>query len=493
MPILHHREILTMEREALLSKGSVNGNVVENGDTYNNTTDSKDHTFTRYKRRWYILVLFTLIPATQNIIWSTWGPLTSSAELAFGWQNGDIAFLSNWGPITFIISAFFFSWMMDVKGLRLACVISGGLVCVGAGLRCITSEPPAATWLIHTGQMLNGFAGPVAMAAPPLLSSKWFPAEQRTTSTAFTSLVAGLGGLIGALITPLVVKDFSHLPRNNTASNTTTPTIPLFGNNGSNTNSELIQMQRSEIMKLMYIEFGLAAAVFLALLVYFPDRPPTPPSVTAHIQREGFKDGLKGLIRKKQFWLLCIPYSLGCGVYYCWASVININTKPFGIRQNDIDTMVFYAGLPGIFSNILVGRFADVFARHMKAILIVNHTLGCAAIAWMTLCILKVLPMNLLSLYIIMITAGIAFGSSSPLLFELSCENSYPIGEGLTTGFLTWLANITGFVFLLVLMIPNIGTLWMNWAFFGCIVVCLVSLALFKGHYNRLDRDKNDD
>ena len=45
-----------------------------------------------------------------------------------------------------------------------------------------------------------------------------------------------------------------------------------------------------------------------------------------------------------------------------------------------------------------------------------------------------------------------------PLIFELGCELTYPVGEGTTNGVLTTINNLGGLVFLLVLMIPNIRT-----------------------------------
>jgi len=69
-----------------------------------------------FKRRWYILILYSLVNVMQSMIWNTWGPLALSAQIAFGWSLDDIALLTNWGCIMFAVSTFFFSWMMDVKG-----------------------------------------------------------------------------------------------------------------------------------------------------------------------------------------------------------------------------------------------------------------------------------------------------------------------------------------------------------------------------------------
>lgn len=69
-----------------------------------------------YKRRWYILFLFSWVSFLQNTVWNTWSPLTESVILALGWTKADVAMQANWGCITYIISAPFFSWLMDVKG-----------------------------------------------------------------------------------------------------------------------------------------------------------------------------------------------------------------------------------------------------------------------------------------------------------------------------------------------------------------------------------------
>jgi len=69
-----------------------------------------------FKRRWYILILYSLVNVMQSMIWNTWGPLSLSAQIAFGWSLDEIALLTNWGCIMYALSTFFFSWLMDVKG-----------------------------------------------------------------------------------------------------------------------------------------------------------------------------------------------------------------------------------------------------------------------------------------------------------------------------------------------------------------------------------------
>jgi len=57
------------------------------------------------------------------------------------------------------------------------------------------------------GQLLNGLAGPVTQAGPPLLSAHWFPSHQRTTATAVAALCGSLGVAMSFLIGPGFVTD----------------------------------------------------------------------------------------------------------------------------------------------------------------------------------------------------------------------------------------------------------------------------------------------
>jgi len=61
------------------------------------------------------------------------------------------------------------------------------------------------------GQFFNGLAGPVTQAGPPLLSSIWFPPNERTTATALASLAGSLGVAISFIIGPSSVKEISPI------------------------------------------------------------------------------------------------------------------------------------------------------------------------------------------------------------------------------------------------------------------------------------------
>lgn len=78
---------------------------------------SGDKTIIIYTRRWWVLAIFSLNCFMQAIIWNTWGPIAQSAKEVFGWDDGQLGMLPNWGNIGFIATVIFASYIMDEKGI----------------------------------------------------------------------------------------------------------------------------------------------------------------------------------------------------------------------------------------------------------------------------------------------------------------------------------------------------------------------------------------
>ncbi len=66
-----------------------------------------------YKRRWYILGIYSLYCAFQGYIWNNFSPITYALQLAYDWSDGTIALLANWGPIAYAIFTLPFSFIFD--------------------------------------------------------------------------------------------------------------------------------------------------------------------------------------------------------------------------------------------------------------------------------------------------------------------------------------------------------------------------------------------
>lgn len=106
------------------SNGVLNGKV-QHADTSDSVRADEEQPllpgkvgYRTYKRRWYVLTVFSMACFLQAAVWNTWGPITQSAEVVFGWGDSQIGMLANWGNIAYIFTVFPACYFMDTKGMQ---------------------------------------------------------------------------------------------------------------------------------------------------------------------------------------------------------------------------------------------------------------------------------------------------------------------------------------------------------------------------------------
>ncbi|CAL1534450.1 unnamed protein product [Lymnaea stagnalis] len=463
-------------------------------------SETSDQIIKTYPERWYVLLAFSLYAFSQNMIWNTWGPISTTSEEAFGWSDSTIAWLNNWGPVSYVLCGLFFPWLLQVKGLRWAVLPSMFLVLLGSAFRVITSDPDVATILIHIGQFLNGVAGPVGMGAMPTLSSIWFPPGERVTATAIGTSISVLGSAIPFVVGPALVTGGPPKYTENETSISTLPpissTVHLFLSSlhtpePANVTAARITQEKAEIMRYMYYECGWSALIFLMIFIYFPSKPRHPPCPSATVERDNYWTGLWSLKNKKHFVILAVIYGISLGVLNCWASVLNVNLHSTNhISEDEAGWIGFYATIGSCVGSLVIGRFGDLFARQMKLFILAMFIWGAACFIVFALVLINVLPFYDWIIYVTVIGGNTLINSAVPMIYELGCELAYPTSEGAANGLLTYLNNVGGLIFLAVFSFPNVGTMWMNWTAIGSIVVCIPLIMALKGRFNRLEVDE---
>jgi FLVCR family MFS transporter len=142
-----------------------------------------------WAKRWFVLSTYTLFAAVQTMQFAIPGVIPITMSTVNGLSNSSIVLFVNYGCIFFVLFAIPFMWTLDRHGIRPAVFIGIFCVLVSAVLRCMANDSSTTSVVfIHLSYMLNGMAGPVAMAVPSRLAADWFPAEERTTATAGTRL-----------------------------------------------------------------------------------------------------------------------------------------------------------------------------------------------------------------------------------------------------------------------------------------------------------------
>lgn len=75
------------------------------------------------------------------------------------------------------------------------------------------------------------------------------------------------------------------------------------------------------------------------------DRPPTPPSASAEVDREeNFVRSIKVLLTDPNFWVLLIGFGIGLGAYNTLATVLNEVLEPekYTNVRNFIENSIFF-------------------------------------------------------------------------------------------------------------------------------------------------------
>ncbi|XP_029461077.1 solute carrier family 49 member 4 isoform X1 [Rhinatrema bivittatum] len=425
-----------------------------------------------YSRRWLVLFLFSLLGFLQGLMWNSWGPIQNSAKAAYGFSSVEIALLVLWGPIGFL-ACFFFMWLMDKKGLRLTVLLTAFLMVAGAGLKCVpVTDTLIKRRLIHAGQLLNGLGSPTVINAAPFLSMTWFSPDERTTATAIAGMVNYLGGACAFLVGPLVVP----------APNKTL-LLPSPGHVG---------YIRDRIEAVMYAEFGFVSLIFAAALAFFPARPPVPPSMAAASRRLGYRSSICKLLSNVRFLMIAVAYALPLGVFAGWSGVLDLILTPVEVSQVDAGWIGFWSIVGGCVFGIAIARFADFIRGMLKPILVLLFSAATLMATWFTLTILSSvthLPLTSATLYTSCILLGVFLNSSIPIFFELFMETVYPIPEGISCGFVTFLSNVFMGVLLAFLTFYHTELSWLNWCLTGSCLLSLLLVLCFRESYDRLYLD----
>ena len=290
------------------------------------------------------------------MVWNTFGPIVTSIQYAYHWSNATVAMMANWGTITFVLFVFPLSYLLETKGLRVTMMSVVSLVALGTVLRALRTEDGLFLVLSHCGSILNGIAGAVVMSAPPALSAIWFPPDQRTTATCLSQVFTQIGTGLSFILGPYVV---------------TTGTADSV---------------KAEIQNYLWIQVGMAAVLLLAVILYFPKKPPSPPSASASIPRTHFKEGMKDLFTNKNALLCAFGYGFSGGTFLAWQvislflkknkdihlaqssaqAVMTLNFQPLGVDDKQAGKIGLAICICCSIFGILVSILTDRLKKHMK-------------------------------------------------------------------------------------------------------------------------------
>eukprot|EP01133_Synstelium_polycarpum_P015757 gene15757-18724_t len=222
-----------------------------------------------------------------------WRHSTNLAAAYYDAPISQINLLCAIGPLFFLPFSVIFTWSIERYGIRKNVIIAAILVASGGVVRAIPNGGYRLFPLVALGQILNSIAGPAVMVLPTKLSATWFAPSERTFSTAVLSLANFSGSAIGFL-------------------------LALYSTDGE------------KLKLLLYAEAISAGIILLAAFIYFPERPPSPPTA-----------------------ILTIACGLTSGTYAGWSTVLTRMIAPTIFSDSDAKWMGFYGILAGLAGGIM--------------------------------------------------------------------------------------------------------------------------------------------
>ena len=98
----------------------------------------------------------------------------------------------------------------------------------------------------------------------------------------------------------------------------------------------------------------------VAVLAYFPNKPPLPPTISAgeehHHQNWNVTLYITSLLRIPSFWLLSTLFAVEFGVSNGWLLVLDLVLAKFGISQQTASLIGCWAALGGIGATLVISR-----------------------------------------------------------------------------------------------------------------------------------------
>lgn len=387
--------------------------------------------FRTYGYRWVVLGSFVLIACMTQVLWITFAPITSAAAQFYGKSDLMIGLLSMSFMVVYILMFLPSAWAIDTWGFKAAVGLGAVLTGVFGLARGIFASNFTLVFISQVGLAVGQ---PFVIGSITKIAARWFPARERATASGLGTLALYLGPLAAMLLSPYVTLRVG-LPR-----------------------------------LLLYYGIAAAAAAVVFLLLA-REHPPTPAGPD---ERSRMLDGLKSMLRRRDFRLLLAIFFVGLGMFNAVSTWIEDIVRPrgFSIGQAGLFGGLMLTG--GIAGAVVIPLFSDKLRRRKPFILfaligLIPGLLGMTFAAG--------LPLLLLSSFVF----GFCLLSAGPIGFQYAAEITHPAPEGTSNTLLLVMGQISGIAFIFAmdaLKTPGTGAMTLPLVAMAALTAGCVLLAM---------------
>jgi cyanate permease len=355
-----------------------------------------------YSYRWVVLAVFMAAILVNQLAWITFAPITGVAAKYYGVSDLSIGLLSMSFMVVYLFVSIPASWVIDTRGFRLGVGIGAALTGVFGLLRGLAGS---SYTLVLVAQIGIAAGQPFILNALTKVAARWFPLRERATATGLGTLAMYFGIVAGMALTPILVV------RVGIAS-----------------------------MLMFYGIFALLAAI--VFLIFAREHPPTPANPPGQEERSLVFDGLKHMLRMRDFILLMVIFFFGLGVFNSVTTWIEDILRPRGfsiLQAGAVGGLMVFAGILGA---LIMPLLSDHYRRRVPFIILalVASALGLVGITFASSYALLLLSAFVMGFFLL---------SAGPIGFQYGAEITFPAPEGTSNGMLLLMGQISGILFIL--------------------------------------------
>ena len=384
-----------------------------------------------YPARWIVLAAFAVMASVTQVLWLSFAPITGPAAAYFGKSDLMIGLLSMVFMIVYIVLAIPAAWAIDTWGFKRA----AGLGAILSSVFALTRGLFASDYTIVLVSQIGIAAGqPFVIGAITKVAARWFPVRERATASGLGTLALYVGPLAAMLLSPA-----------------------LFVRSG---------------MKGTLLIYGAAMTVTtLVFLAVAKEHPPTP---AGRDERVLMFDGLKSMMRQRDFLLLLAIFFIGLGLFNSVTTWVEDIVRPrgFTIAQAGLLGALMLVG--GIAGAIVIPIVSDQ-TRRRKPFVVLALTGLLPGLVGVTFAASSGL------LYLSGFVLGFFLLSAGPIAFQYGAELTHPAPEGTSNSLLILMGQISGILFIVAmdaLKDKASGSMTTSLLVLGGLVVAAAGLAL---------------
>ena len=348
-----------------------------------------------YRYRWVVLSIYMYVAALTQMYWLNFAAIDTYLEKNLNITAMSVGLLTLVFPLVQVVLTMPAGMIIDRKGFKYGVGIGALFTGIFAMLRLVNPESYTVLLISQIGIAIGQ---PFILNGVTKLAVTWFPEKEEATAVGLGSLALFIGMMVALGATPILVE-----------------TIGL------------------QSMLLLYGVMGIVGIALFYILV--KSRPETAPRKIEEVEELSSWQGIKSILKIKDFVILGFIALIGIGVFNGLATWLEkILNELHQIPMTDAGTIAAVLILSGMLGCIIIPMVSDKIMRR-KPFLLLASSIG--AVSLVALMVAKGFSLNMVNGIIL----GFFLISALPIMMTMSVEITGPRFAGISVGYLQLLGN----------------------------------------------------